>query len=427
MEIGRVESEQPTPPQQLGNKLVIHLSAFGTGSILFMVTAIAVALVMVLVVKAISGKEFKVTPTSFILVLLVPLALGTGILAVGSFLEVHEAPGLCGEYCHAMEPLYVSYNNPGNNTMLSDHSSRGVTCLDCHTGPGWGGQIDVWMDVPHEAYYEVMGKYEPGDLGGHVSPLWCTKCHDGDYAPLPLHITTAINTTLDIHVEGSFCGDCHNAHDGGIGYTEEACTVCHGTEIEDFLISLDNHGARSGGECMDCHDRAHPSDAQIPFADYPELIDSKFCSDCHIGEFQALNGSATPLAKELYGECTSCHEDHEPSVPIHDMVAPFDDCAQCHLGMDKLGGIHNRTKISYIEMDGIENDFCKACHSPEVGRLSRSAIHGDLDCVSCHDDHGLRVVFDDCIDCHGDELPEWHVPETIGCNWDYCHGTNFYH
>ena len=55
MAIERVESEQPTTPQQLRDKLVIPLSAFGTGSVLFMVIAISVALVMVLVVKAMSS------------------------------------------------------------------------------------------------------------------------------------------------------------------------------------------------------------------------------------------------------------------------------------------------------------------------------------------------------------------------------------
>jgi hypothetical protein len=404
------------------------MSAFGDGSVLFVATAIVFGLVMMFFVRKLSGGKMEMTSTSFVLTLLVPLIVGTGLLAMGSFLEVHEAPALCGEYCHAMEPIYDSYNNPGNNSLISGHADRGVTCLDCHTGPGWKGQIDVWLDVPNEAWQEITGGYDPENLGsGDVHPLHCQKCHDGGEAYVPGPVTTAINTTTDPHDDDRHCGDCHEAHEGGVGQTPDACAVCHGLEVEDFLLAQEKHGERTGGECLDCHDRSHPEDAQISFSEFPDLVTPEFCSDCHVGEYLALNKTATPLAHELYGDCTSCHNEHEPSIPIHEMLPPYDDCGQCHLAMDRMGGIHNRTKISYVEVANIQNDFCDACHHGEVSRLDRSAIHDSLDCVSCHGDHGLRVDFEECTSCHGDDLPPWHVEDTIGCNWEYCHGDNFYH
>jgi len=403
------------------------MSVFGTGSVLFLVSAIGLALVMALVIRSLGGKELKMTPTSVVLVLLVPLVIGTGLLALGSFLEVHEAPHLCGEYCHAMEPIYVSYNNPGNNSLLAGHAERGVTCLDCHTGPGWKGQIDIWFDVPHEAWMEVTGRYDPESLGGDVHPLHCLKCHDGGEAFVPGEVTTAIGTSVNPHEDDRHCGDCHEAHEGGVGQTPDACAVCHGLEVEDFLLAQERHGERTGGLCLDCHDRSHPEDAQIPFSEFPDLIDPEFCSDCHIDEYHALNTTRSTLAHELYGDCTKCHVEHEPSIPIHEMEEPFDDCSRCHVTIEQFGGIHNRSKITYLEFGEIENDFCNPCHRSEVSGLRGNVLHRSLDCTSCHSDHGLRVEFEDCVSCHGTDLPEWHVAETIGCNWEYCHGDNFYH
>jgi nitrate/TMAO reductase-like tetraheme cytochrome c subunit len=402
------------------------MSAFGDGSVLFIFTAIVVGLVMMYIVKGLSGKKMEMTSTSFILTLLVPLIVGTGLLALGSFLEVHEAPELCGEYCHAMEPVYNSYNNPGNNSLMSGHAERGVTCLDCHTGPGWRGQIDVWLDVPNEAYQEVTGGYDPEELGGPVHNLHCTKCHDGGEAFVPGEVTTAVGTLANPHETDRNCGECHEAHEGGVGQTPDACAVCHGLYMDDFVAAQLNHGERTGGDCLDCHDRVHPEDAQIPFSEYPELITPEFCSDCHVAEYRVLNTTDSPLAHELYGDCTKCHEEHEPAHPIHDEEPPFDNCAQCHVAIDRVGGIHNRTLITYLGVTDIDNDFCKACHPGENNNLLRG-LHDELDCISCHTDHELRVNFDDCTQCHGTDLPEWHVEDTIGCNWDYCHGTDWYH
>jgi hypothetical protein len=403
------------------------MSTFGDGSVLFIVTSIGVGMVLLLTVKVLNGEKVKITSTSFVLTLLVPLIVGTGLLALGSFLEVHEAPALCGEYCHAMEPEYDTYLSPGNNSLMSGHAERGVTCLDCHTGPGWKGQIDVWLDVPHEAWAEVTDDYDPDNKGGPVHNLHCTKCHDGGEAFVPGEVTTAIGTKANPHETERNCGECHEAHEGGVGQTPHACAVCHGLHVDDFILAQEKHGERTGGLCLDCHDRVHPEDAEIPFSEFPDLINPDFCSDCHRMEYRALNTTASSLAHQLYGDCTLCHEAHEPALPIHEIQAPFDDCGRCHVAIYQTGGIHNRTSISYLGVEGIDNSFCKACHPEEINGLALNPFHGQLDCVSCHSDHELRVNFADCVECHGTDLPQWHVEDTIGCNWEYCHGTTFYH
>ncbi len=240
-------------------------------------------------------------------------------------------------------------------------------------------------------------------------------------------VTTAINTTVDPHGADQHCGDCHTAHDGGMGMTPEACAICHGTQLEKFALALERHGNRTSLGCMDCHDRKHPADAQVPFEAFPGHINAEFCSDCHLEQYEALNRSTSPLAHELYGECTGCHVRHEPSVPIHRMDPPYDNCSACHKDMSRLGGIHNRAKITYLGAGNVTNDFCQACHPKEIAGLADNSVHRTLACNSCHSDHRLRVVFDSCLRCHDVDLPEWHVPDTIGCNWSYCHGTEFYH
>jgi hypothetical protein len=400
---------------------------FGTASILFILLAVSVGLVMMLIVRSLNGKELKVTPTSFVMLLLVPLIIGTGLMALGSFLEVHEEPELCGEYCHAMGPFYDSYNNPGNNTLLSGHSERGVTCLDCHTGPGWKGQIDVWLAVPNEAYLEVTDGYDLEEMKGHVPPLFCLKCHDGGVAPIPGNVTTRIGISVNPHDEGRPCSECHIAHERGLGQTTTACAVCHGTEYEDFNESLENHGITTGAHCMDCHDRLHPDDAKVPFSVSPDEMNVTFCSDCHKHEIHALNLTTHPLAEELYGECTHCHIEHAPSIPIHNQSGPYEDCISCHKSIELHGGIHNRSIISYLDVPGIEGDFCWGCHQEETEGLQANPVHLELDCTWCHSDHRLLVEFEECNVCHEGDIPSWHETGMGSCTRSACHGTGFYH
>ena len=126
------------------------MSSIGTTLIMFLVVATAMALVFLLAMKALSGKELKIAPRSFLLVLLVPLLVGAAVFAFLSFMTFHEEPLLCGDYCHAMGPSYLTYQEPHNNTIMAIHADDHVTCLDCHTGPGVWGQIEIYFAVPHE-------------------------------------------------------------------------------------------------------------------------------------------------------------------------------------------------------------------------------------------------------------------------------------
>ncbi len=400
------------------------MSSMGTSLIAFLVIATLVGLVFLLALRALSGKEIKVNRRSFILTLLVPLLVGTAIFGFLSFMEFHEQPVLCGDYCHSMGPVYESYLEPANNTIMDVHGDENVTCLNCHTGPGVWGQIEIYFVVPHEVWSEVTGSYDLEDLGGDVRPDQCLKCHDGEFATYPGNVTTAIGTETNPHEILGDCIDCHSPHDPGIGLPEQTCQICHGTTIQYFDEKLEAHGERVGEDCLECHDRLHPEDAQIPWSSVPDLIDMDFCSDCHPEVVDVYLGSASDLSLELYGTCTDCHSEHTESVPPHLATDEFDDCEACHLSFTPVTLMHNRLGVSYLNFTGLDNEFCWPCHTGYESAMP--SIHRSLECVECHTDHYLRVEFEGCMECH-DEIPSWHVNTTGGCVDPDCHGTWFYH
>jgi hypothetical protein len=385
------------------------------------------ALVFLGALKALNGKELKVTPSSFMLVMLIPLLAGCALIGVGSFLEFHEQPELCGEYCHAMWPIYDTYEEPGNNSIMAVHATEGVTCLDCHTGAGVMGQVDAYAAVPHEAWYEVTGKFDPEDMGGEVKPENCLKCHDGELATLPAEVETLAETLANPHSLEADCVECHTPHEPNLGLAEETCAICHGTAIKDFDDSLVAHGERVGRDCMECHDRAHPDDAEIDWASVPEIIDQDFCSDCHVAIVDAYTSSASPASLDLYGDCTDCHTEHNLSTPPHLVTAELEDCTSCHVNFGFLELMHNRTGVSYLAYPELGSEFCEACHEQQVKDMDAHGRHSSLDCQSCHEDHKLQVRFEDCASCHDDEVPAWHDETTTGCWNSECHGTWFYH
>lgn len=404
------------------------MSSIGTSLIVFLVIASLLGLLFILAMRGLSGKELKVKPRSFMLTLLVPLVVGAAIIGVISFLEFHEQPVLCGDYCHAMDGVYLTYKEPVNNKIMDVHATEEVTCLDCHTGPGVWGQVEVYFAVPNELWQEVTGGYDPENLGGHVEREKCLKCHDGDFAASPGTVITAIGTEVDPHMIEGDCVDCHTPHESGIGLPVETCAICHGTTYMHFEDSLEAHGERVreyGDDCMDCHDLPHPDGAQIPWSTVP-YIDRDFCSDCHGVVVDAYVFSATEFSLELYGDCTDCHSEHNESVPPHMVIEGWEDCEQCHVNFQHDTLMHNRTGITYLGVLGVSDDFCADCHSGYSGGGPSS--HRVIECASCHSDHRLRVVFDDCTSCHDSEaIPTWH-DETLGGCWnDECHGTWFYH
>jgi nitrate/TMAO reductase-like tetraheme cytochrome c subunit len=404
-----------------------EMALFINGIIAFILIALGLALVYLWIIRSLAGKEYRISRRSFLYSLAIPAVLGLVFLGVGAFLEYHETAEFCGKLCHSMEGHYEGFIEPENNSMMITHRDEDVTCTGCHVGPGWWGQVEAYLAVPNEFISEIFNTYDLEDLGGGLKEESCIKCHDGDVAVKPGYVVSVTGDLVDPHVGNPECMHCHPAHSAGFGVSLDTCELCHGHALEDWNASMDLHQERTGGECLDCHDRFHPEDARVPWSEVEDVIGMEFCADCHPTEYAVYIDTSTDASLELYGECLDCHLEHLSSDPLHPVDESYADCSECHVDFDGPGGIHNLTRVDYIDHDDVENDLCEACHIEQVEGLDQKPQHRGLDCVFCHVDHRQKVVlFDNCGICHKDVIPDWHK-SSGDCTTSSCHGTGWYH
>jgi nitrate/TMAO reductase-like tetraheme cytochrome c subunit len=408
---------------------VKKMAVFITGILVFLLLAGALGLVHLAIVRRLAGSELRVSRRGFAYALLIPVAVGLLFLGVGAFLEYHEQPGFCGGLCHSMEPAYETYSQPGNNSMMVVHGEADVGCTGCHVGPGWWGQVESFLVVPHEVVSEVFNTYDIDDLGGDVDPANCLKCHDGGRATLPGEVISVTGAPVDPHAEGADCAQCHLAHDGGRGTSLDTCGICHGVALPDWDDAIERHANTTGGACLDCHDRPHPEGARVPWSSVGSVVGMAFCQDCHAAERAAYVGSSTTRSLALYGECVDCHVEHDTSSAFHVVTPAYEDCASCHPGTTLPGGIHDRTGVNYAGHAAVGTDLCAGCHADQVAGLAEVGTHAGLDCTYCHQDHlaEVSVDFTKCTRCHGDDIPEWHAGDTTKCSISSCHRTGWFH
>lgn len=76
--------------------------------------------------------------------------------------------------------------------------------------------------------------------------------------------------------------------------------------------------------------------------------------------------------------CSECHTSVLSERTNH-FIDTEDDCLFCH--ENDIGGGDSHV-ITFVE-----NDLCVACHV-EQDRMDATDIHGDLNCIECHNPHG---------------------------------------
>lgn len=408
------------------------MSPFITGILFFLLIAVAMGAVMFWAVRSQAGKEFRISRRAFVYSLVIPVVLGVAFLGFFAFYEWHETPGFCGELCHAMGPKYEGYEEPENNAMMITHKEEGVPCTGCHVGPGWTGQVTALMSVPHEFISEAFNLYDIDDLGGIMQEEQCWKCHDGSHAIKPGKVYDVLGDPVDPHTGEEKCFNCHPAHSAGFGVSLDTCVLCHGHALGDWDAAMERHGSRTGGNCLDCHDRHHPEDARVPWDDVADILENEgmdFCADCHPRNAAEWVASSNEASHELYGDCFNCHTEHLSSHAFHVDYTPYDNCSNCHPSFAAAGDIHDRTGVTYANVADVGNDLCEACHVDEVEDLDENKQHRGLDCVYCHGDHLVRiqVTFGECTVCHDDRIEEGHDETTDNCTAGACHGRGWFH
>ena len=436
-------------------------------------------------IKGLSKGTFRISGLLSMLFLI--MVIGIAIFAVGAFLDYHHNPKFCGTTCHPMEPYYASYIDPLNNQVMRTHVENEITCLDCHTGPGLTGQIDPFFNAPHELYSFVTGDYDPDNLHGYVPVKNCLKgCHEhldwmieapeGRGSNFTVvngstvwptrqiwHPYTSNGTDMSPLLERETCVDCHDQRMNGVGYTRDACPLCHDISVDELNLHRDQTCGMENchtqpefvghrevmDNCMFCHDRQHPEDARVPYVIATEHgiynFNSTFCSTCHVENYVIFTQSESKHGSET--GCPDCHEEHQQH-PLcmschevfgvnHTITTPYDDCQECHI----LSG-HDPLSIPFAN-PLFTQEFCNECHSTQYSTFTQSQnkhsenfnctdCHSEHKekptCTNCHDssntDHPVSEPYDDCISCHpsGAHSPSITQGVHSSFNCDNCHG-----
>jgi hypothetical protein len=226
-------------------------------------------------------------------------------------------------------------------------------------------------------------------------PAECGRCHRSQFVSLQ-----------EFGGKHRFaCQGCHevfhayNPRKGNFDELMPKCTACHGKL----------HGPVQT-ECLNCHQNPH-APQQLPGM---ELL-ANVCADCHSGPGQELK--MFPSAHTEQG-CQTCHHDTHGYIPncseCHDghyAGQPMKECSSCHYQV--------HAPLHIIFPGDVNLKTCGGCHDDVYGKwLNTPSKHGQVACVSCHQQHG-KVP--DCLDCH--EVPHNKkqlemFPNCLTCHLD---------
>jgi DmsE family decaheme c-type cytochrome len=237
----------------------------------------------------------------------------------------------------------------------------------------------------------------------------CAECHEDVCTDFKLvrhaAIKTAQWTKTALQVE-SLCSNCHGdpakhlEAGGGAGTifafrkTDEPsakadkCLQCHALTRSRFYASP--HG-KAAMDCTSCHSEVMKTGGEI-------MNPSQVCLTCHqdIGAEFALN--ERHRLQEGVMECTTCHNQHEPTTRMRlagfkdelcischtDKGGPFlyeheasrvEGCASCH----EVHGSHNRHMLNHQSTA----DLCFSCHAAAPA-FHQFFTPQDTNCVTCH-------------------------------------------
>ena len=326
------------------------------------------------------------------------------------------------KFCHEGE--YNFYNEPGESLDYA-HNTYGVSCSDCHKGPGSEGDLEFKADIGIMMIFDITGTHPPPQPEDEIvleNKDRCLKCHD-DYKAI------LSGRLINPHETVSNCAACHSGHERGM--SEDVCAECHSSPVNnleelggkhskkgcDFCHPQhgfvpqcsDCHGLFHNGEftnCTDCHTDAHaPRDVEFKTTD----LDNALCSDCHTDVQNTFNAYPTKH-KDL--DCSMCHSKHG-AIPkctschqAHDDAMTADDCQGCH------DSGHVPTKVTYPTSTSAT--LCEGCHSGPIKILEQSETkHAELKCAQCHVTHAKIPT---CQSCHATP----HGPALTDCGTT-CH------
>jgi predicted CXXCH cytochrome family protein len=328
---------------------------------------------------------------------------------------------------------YICHESNGDKQALlfknDIHSSKGITCADCHGGDALKSDMDEAMSK--DAGFKGIPK---GDAKSEV----CGRCHNSS-TEMAKYNSSVKHGQLDdlkssshgkLTIKGderiAQCTTCHNAH-GIVSVKSPAspvyplnvvktCSRCHSDkslikqynpslptdQFENYQTSV--HGKLNGkgdaktAECASCHGShlilpAKDIKSQVYAANVPMV-----CSKCHsdadlmkpygipTDQFAKYSNSVHGIALLKKGDvaapaCNDCHGNHGATPPGLESISKV--CGTCHVLNADLFSQSPHKKA----FDDRKIPECETCHGNHEILTATSKLIGttpDAVCVKCH-------------------------------------------
>lgn len=242
--------------------------------------------------------------------------------------------------CHASN--YKTYISPPNNSNLPAHTETGITCIECHSSPGFQSSLAAkkfliniqLINYSLPALNRLMSSNFTLNESINTSDFAilkadCTKCHN---------VKKIISFTSN-HSNASSCTGCHIMHEekpikpdtsfwrhmGEGGHRNRTCGDCHGTDptrLEDLPQCTKCHKPHlkdaqwDRNICLGCH-----SDPHLPVRDavFKDTLTKEMCSGCHIDIYDNLTMYNSKHNQNVQA-CVNCHPKHRQALA----------CIKCH-------------------------------------------------------------------------------------------------
>ena len=267
------------------------------------------------------------------------------------------------------------------DTLVASGDGENTLCFPCHS-VGYGkasGFVDL-TTTPE------------------LADVQCENCHGAGSN----HLMDPGNTAMDLNLDATLCGDCHQSCHGLCGEDhhpqfEQWSTSKHSTSLMDLWGDPD-----AEGECLRCHSTDYRMAAP---GSEPGLYDALFdveCVDCHDPHGGPNVGQLRLAPYEL---CADCHTMEgavpadEPSQPQSEMLHSYggyeldgtpldgpytqhwwgipDECAVCHVHAEPYGGPEQPVNSGHTFEANMR--ACEPCHSEETATLLVSDLREEIE------------------------------------------------
>lgn len=296
--------------------------------------------------------------------------IAAGALAVTASLT--DRSDFCRS-CHEMRPFYEGWQ-AGRHTTQTE-------CVDCHVDAGPIARAAHKPVALKEVWSHLIGDTRfPRKEPPHIPSARCTRCHDGEMAPLPENPYRASAFSHALHVEKATCAECHPDVAHRVAYEALAA-----------VDALSEEAASSEATWVGQYPRLRSgSTSPSVLAGHPDVA----CRRCH-DMAAAMCGRCHAAPKGHFpADCTACHRAGRPFTQAEFAHTGRLACEQCH-----------RPPAGHLSKD------CARCHPPERAWANARYTHppagehsaSSFPCAYCHP-KGLATAT--CVRCHPGGIPD---------------------